>query len=456
MRGFVKNIILILVICFSSVCVLADDKIGQPKISQTINQMISETNPNANIGVKIVNLDKNKIVFEKNAERYFVPASTLKFITIFSMIEYFGEDYKFSSKISNKGKNYYLNIHNPDFKTEDLDKLVSELAKYSDKNIEGNIYIIDKEFTVPSSMRTNIVSDALYCYGAPITMVHINKNCSKLAVEPGKIGGEIVVHPNKNFPYEIVNNSKTIDKKILDRLHVSLHNNEFIIGGTLSVSNHRLKIAAVANDNFIPVRLYLKAALKKHGVVLKGKILFGKRPTSTTEVAEISTSLKELSAIAMKKSDNFITDYLLAEFATKQKQNEWRRATESMKRLVGNKLGVSLNNSSINDGSGLSRLNLLTVNQFSNFLKAIYKKQDIELIKSIMACPGDDCTLDKRFKGLSGLYVKTGQLQNITNLVGYFYDANGELHSFVIMCNNYYGSRKPYHQLQEKIVRLFK
>jgi len=446
-----KNIILILAICFSSTCVSAGDKIGQ-----TINQMISETNPNANIGVKIVNLDKNKVIFEKNAERYFVPASTLKFITIFSMLEHFGKDYEFSSKISNKGKNYYLTIHSPDFKTEDLDYFVSELAKHSEKKIDGNIYIVDDEFTVPASMRTKIVSDGLYCYGAPLSMVHINKNCTKLAVEPGKIGGEIIVYPNKYFPYEIVNNSKTIDKKILDRLHISLSDNKFMIDGTLSVSNNRLKIAAVANDNFIPVQLYLKEALKKHGIEFIGEILFAKEPTGAKDFAEISTKLKDVAAIAMKKSDNFITDYLLAEFATKQKQTEWRRATESMKRLIGNKLGVSLNKSSINDGSGLSRLNLLTVNQFSEFLKAVYKKQDMELIKSIMACPGDDCTLDKRFKNVDGLYVKTGQLQNITNLVGYFYDANGELHSFVIMCNNYYGSRKPYQQLQEKIVRLFK
>jgi len=127
-----------------------------------------------------------------------------------------------------------------------------------------------------------------------------------------------------------------------------------------------------------------------------------------------------------------------------------------MKRLVGNKFGVSINKSSIKDGSGISRINLLTINQFSEFLKAVHKKQDLELIKSIMACPGEDCTLNKRFKDIQGLYTKTGHLHNTTNLVGYFYDTNNELHSFVIMCNNYYGSHQPYQQLQEKIIRLFK
>jgi hypothetical protein len=73
--------------------------------------------------------------------------------------------------------------------------LVSELAKYSDKNIKGNIYIMDHKFSVPPAIRDKTLSDSVYCYGAPVTRAHINKNCSKLDVEPGNLGGNIKTKP---------------------------------------------------------------------------------------------------------------------------------------------------------------------------------------------------------------------------------------------------------------------
>jgi len=39
------------------------------------------------VGVKIVSLDTNKIIFEENAEKYFVPASNMKSYTIAAALE---------------------------------------------------------------------------------------------------------------------------------------------------------------------------------------------------------------------------------------------------------------------------------------------------------------------------------------------------------------------------------
>lgn len=444
-----KSIIFILICIFSVVSKAANN------ISSLIDQKILQTDPNLNIGIKITNLDKNKVIFEKNTDRYFVPASSLKFITVISLLEHFGGDYQFTSRVLKKREDYYFDIHDPNFRTEDLESMILDLVKHSGKDIQGNIHIVNDEFSVPSIMRSKTVGDTIYCYGAPITKVHVNKNCSKLIAFPSRIGQQIKVKSDKNFPYIIENKTETLAKNKLDRLHTSIQDDKYVISGTLSKSTGQVVIGAVTNDNFLQVKHYLKKLLDKQNVNLEGKILFSSLPpTGTTEIVSISKSFKDMAAIAIKKTDNFITDYLLAEFATQKNQIEWRRATNSMKYLVSNKFGVDITKTEIKDGSGISRLNMISVNQFSDFLKVVSKKENFSEVKLLMAYPGEEGTLLNRFKDIKKLYAKTGTLSGVSSLVGYFYDKNDELYSFVIFSNNFYGGHNKYRMLEEDIIKL--
>ena len=424
-------------------------------LTNAIEKKINQLDPNLNIGIKITNLDNDQVIFERNADRYFIPASTLKFITIVSLLEHFGMEYQFTNKIFNMEKDYYLDIHDPEFKNHDLDSMIESIVKHNGQIIQGNIYISNKNFTVPAIMRSKTYSDTLYCNSGPITKVHINKNCSKLNVVSSQIGQKIKVSAPNNFPYIIENKAITVGKNSLDRIHVQIQDKQFIIEGTLNTNSGKIVIGGVANDNLQQVKHYLKKRLAKHGVSLKGKILYGTAESSAQEIATFSKSLKKIASIAIKQSDNFITDYLLAEFATQKNQHEWRLATASLKKLIKKEFNVDLEKSVIQDGSGISRLNLITINQHSNFLKSVSKKHNFETIKTLMVIPGKEGTLNERFKNIPKLYAKTGTLSNVSSLIGYFYDKNNALHSFVIMANNFYGNNStPYHQLEEDIIEL--
>ncbi len=421
-----------------------------------IEELIKQADPSLNIGIKITNLDQGKVIFEKNADRYFIPASTLKFVTIVAVLEHFDKNYNFTSELLHKNQDYYLNIHDPDFGVDDLEYFVAELAKHSGKNIKGNIYIVDNKFSVPAVIRDKTISDSLYCYGAPVTLTHVNKNCSKLDVAPGKLGGRIETSPNKNFPYTIINEAKTIAENENDRLRVNIEDNKYIIKGTLSKSTGSVTIAAVANDNISQIKYYLEKQLGNHEIVLKGKILFGSDKVQDVKtVASLPKNIKDLAAKAMKKSDNFMTDYFLAQFALEHAITEWDWAAAKLKEVVAKKFNVDLTKSDLRDGSGISRQNLLTVSQFDSLLKAVAKSKNFELIKSILAGPGDDSTLHERFENYD-IYAKTGSLTGLSALVGYFYDSKKELHSFVIMANNFYQDRPRYHKLEEDIIKLVK
>ncbi|MFK7967714.1 MAG: D-alanyl-D-alanine carboxypeptidase/D-alanyl-D-alanine-endopeptidase [Rickettsiaceae bacterium] len=254
-------------------------------------------------------------------------------------------------------------------------------------------------------------------------------------------------------PYKIQNSLVTTPDSNVDLIYTSIEGNKYIISGTLNKSNKLLAIGAVTNDYFNNVRLTLEYLLQKHNIKLNGKILAGKLPDN----AEI---------MAMKKSDNFVTDYVLAEASTvnnelcreiANRQMEWRDAGRLLKKLVKKHIGVDITSSLFEDGSGISRVNVLTVSQFDKILQAVSKKSNFSEILTMLAVPGEEGSLKNRFSNnvKAKIYAKTGSLTGVVSLIGYFYDPKGELHSFVIVINNIYGSVAKFRKLEDDIVSLF-
>jgi len=134
---------------------------------------------------------------------------------------------------------------------------------------------------------------------------------------------------------------------------------------------------------------------------------------------------------------------------------EWRDAGRLLKRLVQKHTGVDITDSLIEDGSGISRVNVLTVSQIDAILQVIAKKPNFSEILSMLATPGEEGTLKNRYSKDIKLYAKTGRLTGVVSLLGYFYNTTGELHSFVMVINNIYGDTNKYIKLEDSILGLF-
>ncbi|XVN43581.1 MAG: D-alanyl-D-alanine carboxypeptidase [Candidatus Rickettsia vulgarisii] len=188
-------------------------------------------------------------------------------------------------------------------------------------------------------------------------------------------------------------------------------------------------------------------------IKLEGKILYSVAPEAATEIIQISKSFYQLASKALKESDNYITDYLLAEHANNYGINNWRKAGTLIGKYVSKKYNIDLTNSVIVDGSGLSRYNMLTPNQFDDFLVNVYKDQDFINIKSMLATPSEQEYLEKRFEGMS-VFAKTGGMTSILSIVGYVFDEYQTPYSFVIVSNNFFGPSKKYKDMEENVIKL--
>lgn len=420
---------------------------------ETINQEIQKTDSNINIGIKIRNLLTGDVIYERNADRYYTFASALKFITIGALNQYFGNDYLFINKILQNKDDYYLEINDPNFSTSDLDSMINMLKEKSHKTI-ANFYIINSQFSLPAVIESGMLEDSKRSYGAPITQVHINKNYIKLQLYPNElVKNKLHVNNQKLIPYKIVNKAITIPNADKNKLNIVIKDNNLLINGTLNEGPENFIADVVVDDNLNHIKLTLQQLLNKHNIKITGKILYSSKPKLAKEIVQIKKNFNQIGSYALKMSDNYITDYLLAKFATICKVSDWAEAGLLLKKYVNENFAVNLDNTVIVDGSGLSRYNLLTPTHFDEFLTSIYKDKNFETIKLMLARPNEPGTLEKRFQGVN-IFAKTGTMSGVSSLIGYVFDKNNVPYSFVIVSNNYLGPKLKYANLEEEIIRI--
>ena len=94
----------------------------------------------------------------------------------------------------------------------------------------------------------------------------------------------------------------------------------------------------------------------------------------------------------------------------------------------------------LNDGSGLSRNDMITAEATLQLLTYMHRHRYASTFRDALPIAGVDGTLRNRFKGTpaeNNLRAKTGTLSSATSLSGYVRDAAGEELAFSIMVNNY-------------------
>jgi D-alanyl-D-alanine carboxypeptidase/D-alanyl-D-alanine-endopeptidase (penicillin-binding protein 4) len=107
-------------------------------------------------------------------------------------------------------------------------------------------------------------------------------------------------------------------------------------------------------------------------------------------------------------------------------------------RLWMSRAGVRTEGLALHDGSGLSRLNLVTPQSLSRLLVALSKTGPAPVFRESLPIAGRDGTLGGRLGKLTNqVEAKTGSLIYDTSLSGYLTTVDGEIRAFSIICNDH-------------------
>jgi D-alanyl-D-alanine carboxypeptidase/D-alanyl-D-alanine-endopeptidase (penicillin-binding protein 4) len=103
------------------------------------------------------------------------------------------------------------------------------------------------------------------------------------------------------------------------------------------------------------------------------------------------------------------------------------------------KTGVSKNSVSLNDGSGLSRKNLITPESVVRVLQYMDQHTHRDVFLDMLPVAGRDGTLRNRMKkgtAFEHIFAKTGTIEFVSTLSGFAIAKSGERLAFSIMVNN--------------------
>ncbi|NOX37766.1 MAG: D-alanyl-D-alanine carboxypeptidase/D-alanyl-D-alanine-endopeptidase [Calditrichaeota bacterium] len=427
-------------------------------------------------GIKIVSLETGEVLYQRNSQKLFHPASNMKLLTTAAALKYLGPNYRFRTVLLAdsgsvvdsivKGNLYLKGYGNPDLTTEDLRDIIRELKRRGIRRIDGNLICDASFFDDLYWGKGWMWDDVSSWYFAPISALSVNDNCVTVYVKPGSIPGsplQVEVEPPTAY-VAIDNRGQTVaveDTSAHATLTVERKwktpENTIVVEGTLPVGAAIQKFVIDVVNAPLYVGTLFKELLLQDSVAFRGQVLRGVAPENAVPlVTHFSDPLTLVIYNTNKISDNLSAEMILKTLAAEVKGEPGTAAHGvAIIREYLNQLGVDSATYQIVDGSGVSRYNLITPDLMIALLQDMYRDFRFQAeFQTSLPIAGVDGTLSDRMRGTPAqgiLRAKTGTLSGVSALAGYTTTADGEPVAFSIIMEHFVGSAARVRAVQDRI-----
>ena len=491
-----------LAICISLACVLLVNPAyaahkKPPSLQQQINAILSQPDlARGYWGIEISSLSSGKTLYSLNADKLFTPASNTKLFTTAAALALIGPDYKFRTSVETGGSldkygrlagdlvlvgrgdptlsgrelPYSVHTLRDSDPLQVLEKLADEVAQKGVKYIDGDIVADDSYFAFERYGEGWSQDDLVWAEGAPVSALTINDNVVFVNLQPGTHPGDkafVSLTPFSGY-YTIDNRVMTTPAGSGRRLYINREPGSTVLTlwGSMPMDD------AGANEGLaIEDPAEFAASLFRHLLEVRGIAIYGRQRTRHTELASLSTISTVVMASSGGGDDHSLTSpprpLVLAEYQSpplsediqvinKVSQN---LHAEILLRLLGrekgtggtvqaglevlhgflNNAGISGDDYSFHDGSGLSRENLVTPHALVELLRYASAQPWGKEFHDSLPAAGVDGSMADRCKDLdpaAHVYGKTGSLGGVKTLSGYAITTKGERVAFSIFANN--------------------
>ena len=367
-------------------------------LKRRIEEALTKLPPKTKIAVLIYDPLTQDTIFQMNHTASMIPASNTKIFTTATALSILGGNYPLATKILTDDKNikdgivngnlYIKGYGNSLFTEKDLLDMVSSLKNQGIRKITG--YIIgDDTFTDNLYTRSDWISDETPNVNLPpISALVIDRN---RIIEQRKVK----VRRKRHSSYQNVNALRDI------------------------------------NDPALYIAKLLKQKLTDNGIIIGKTAIKGETPAKATVLTESKILLKDLIKVINKHSDNFLAECLfktLGAVASGNQGNSFYSTQTILKFLKDN--NIYSDGTSVVDGSGLSRYDLVTTGAIVGVLEKMYfDLKNYGDFYNSLSIAGVDGTLRHRMQSSSAeneFHGKTGTLNGVSSLSGYLKTGKGE------------------------------
>lgn len=438
-----------------------------PEFREQLNDIFNDPNfSNAQWGVIIQSLETGEYFYKRNEDKLMMPASDLKLFTTAAGLILLGSDYHFSTNLFIRG-NIDGSILNGDlivqgrgdptisgrFYDNDLYKIYNDwadsLSAYGIDEINGNIIGDDNAFDNNGLGAGWAWDYESYWFAAQSSAVSFNDNCVDLIVTVDKKTKlpKITIQPDTKYVV-ISNNVIPVSKDSVSSIDVFRQRGTNLINvfGTIR-DGDSVKTFVTVNNPTQYAMVILKKVLEQNGIKVNGY------PTDVNDISvpldysklkrvctTYSPPLKEIIKVINKNSQNFFAEQLLKTIGLeKQGFGSVDNGVKAENKLFKD-MGINPESMTLVDGSGLSRLDLVTPKQIVTLLNYMYKSKYFIPFFNSLAIAGVDGTLGDRLQNTLAqdrIRAKSGFLEGVRSLSGYAYTADNEPVAFSIIVNNF-------------------
>ncbi len=433
--------------------------------------------------------EQGRVIYERNADRLFVPASTAKLVVSAAAAALLPSDFHITTSVYGSGpledgvlagdlvvygrgdptfseRCYGIDTLAPgacDTKWTRIEMLAQRLWDRGLRHVTGSLVgdgsYFDNQFVHPSWESY----DLNWWYAAPVTALGFNDNSVDVTWEPG---------PTENAPaairfepdlgmFRFENRTRTVSAD--GRRSIDFFREEgrmFVWAeGTVPINyGGKTEYFALPDPNRY-VAQALRSVLQQRGISIAG-------PTeSTTDplryqccrnapaLAEVqSRPLADVVFPILNSSQNWFAEMLLKrlgrEFAD---DGSWDAGLHVVQRFLIDSVGIDSTAFALRDGSGLSAGNLMSPRGFVQLLRYMHEHPNRAVLFDALPRSGQRGSLTFRFVGtpLEGRVVaKTGSIARVQTLTGYVERPGDRIQMFAIMANN---ASSSYAELQRQI-----
>ncbi|WP_131781614.1 D-alanyl-D-alanine carboxypeptidase/D-alanyl-D-alanine endopeptidase [Legionella gresilensis] len=436
---------------------------AQTSLSNEIDNLIDKTLPLATVGAYIKDLKTGEIVYQRNANKMFYPASNIKLLSAAAALYKLGPNYRYKTQLGKANKDIFIIFSgSPSLTAEKLQDLLLQLPKLGINKIEGNFIIDASSFKPPFYAPGTSYDDLGWYYAAPGSAIMINENAVAYDVNSSKLNQAPEITTKAIFNPLIIINDVTTVSKAEEKEHCSLNiqrlkDNSIRLYGCIAQAEQPRRMLFSIPDPELFASDIIKQTLTKNGIELKGKIISGKAPSSVQIIAQVeSEDLAKLLEHMLEESDNLYADSITKLLAvTLTGEGTYKQGAYSIKTILTENTHLDMKQVELADGIG-TRYNLITPEQLVVLLNDLYHDEKFgPQFLAILPKMGRSGTLRDRMKktSLAGkVAAKTGSMHDVSSLSGYLAAPNGKEYIFSIISNGINTNIFKAKELEEKIL----
>jgi len=433
-------------------------------------------------GIYVISMSDGSTLYQRDADKLFTPASNMKIYTTGVALDLLGADYRWRTSVyANaqpdaggriQGDLILYGRGAPDLVARSKDDSKGSLARLADdlyargvRSVSGNVIGDESYFRGDPLGNGWQWTDLQWYFGAEASALTVNGNEVDVNIVPSTKAGESpVVRVSDPESYVTVQNRMAVGKagvRPTIGVYRGLSDNNIEVWGEFAPGTRGFGARlSVHNPALWAAKLFL-AALKTRGITVDGQTLARNsrvppsqrfNPMQSIELASVSSQpLSEIVKKTNKESVNLNAELILRTLG--RERGEIAALPEAIGRERGDdeaglavirvwlaRAGIPTSRIALHDGSGLSRLDLVTPESSARLLLSVSRTTAASVFRESLPISGRDGTLGGRLKTIiDRVAAKTGSLTYDDSLSGYLTTADGEFLAFSIMCNDQTG-----------------